>query len=449
MDKTAELGTKPIGVLLAQYSIPAVIAMVVNAIYNVVDRVFIGQFAGEEALAGLTIAFPVMMVIFAFANLIGIGGASLLSIRLGQKDERSASQVFGNTLGFGLLVTAVILVTIFTNLQSILNLFGATAEVLDYATTYLRIIIAGFIFQMLSFILNSSVRTEGRPLLSMMAMVSSALTNIVLDFLFISVFGWGVAGAAYATIAGQFVGLGILGSFYLRGKSHLHLSFKDFALKGSILGQILTIGFATFLSTVGTSIAMLFINRGLSSYGGVAAVTAMGVINSLYTFFIMPIIGITQGIMPIIGYNHGAKQKARVSKTLGLGIFIGIAFSTIVFLLMQLFPLTFIGMFLESGSPTVAVTKNGLRIFLLMLPLLSINLIGVAYFQAVGKGRVSMVLGMLRQFLFLLPLLFILPPLWGLDGVWAATPIADGFAILVTFIVLLAARKKDAVKEAC
>jgi putative MATE family efflux protein len=447
MDKTAELGTKPIGALLAQYSIPAVIAMVVNAIYNVVDRIFIGQFAGEEALAGLTIAFPVMMIIFAFANLIGIGGASLLSIKLGQKDEKGASQVFGNTLGFALIVTAIILVTIFTNLQSILSLFGATSEVMGYASTYLRIIIAGFIFQMLSFILNSSVRTEGRPLLSMVAMISSALTNIVLDFLFISVFGWGVAGAAYATVAGQFTGLLILLSFYLRGKSHLQLTRKDFTLKGHILLQIVTIGFATFLSTVGTSIAMLFINRGLSFYGGVAAITAMGVINSLYTFFIMPIMGITQGLMPIIGYNHGAKQKDRVSKTLRLGILVGMVFSTVVFLLMQLFPTVFISMFLEPGSPTIEITKNGLRIFLLMLPLLSINLIGVAYFQAIGKGKVSILLGMLRQFLFLLPLLFILPSLWGLNGVWGATPIADGLAILVTFIVLLVSRKKDAVLE--
>jgi putative MATE family efflux protein len=447
MDKTAELGTKPIGALLAQYSIPAVIAMVVNAIYNVVDRIFIGQFAGEEALAGLTIAFPVMMIIFAFANLIGIGGASLLSIRLGEKDEKTASQVFGNTLGFGFIVTAITLITIFSNLQPILGLFGATPEVLGYASTYLRIIISGFIFQMFSFILNSSVRTEGRPLLSMVAMISSALTNIVLDFFFISVFGWGVAGAAYATIAGQFVGLGILASFYLRGKSHLHLSMKDFALKGRILLQIVTIGFATFLSTVGTSIAMLFINRGLSAYGGVAAVTAMGVVNSLYTFFIMPVMGITQGLMPIIGYNHGARQRDRVGKTLRLGILVGIVFSTLVFLLMQLFPTVFIKMFLEPGSPTIAVTTNGLRIFLLMLPLLSINLIGVAYFQAIGKGRVSIVLGMLRQFLFLLPLLFILPPLMGLNGVWAATPIADGLAILVTFVVLMVSRRKTGARE--
>jgi putative MATE family efflux protein len=447
MDKTAELGTKPIGALLAQYSIPAVIAMVVNAIYNVVDRVFIGQFAGEEALAGLTIAFPVMMILFSFANLIGIGGAALISIKLGEKDEKAASKVFGNTLGLGILVMATILLAISTNLQFILGLFGADPGVLDYASVYLRIIFLGSVFQMLSFILNCTVRTEGRPLLSMVAMISSALTNIILDFFFISILGWGVAGAAYATIAGQFVGLGILASFYLRGKSHLHLSVKDFALQGSILIQIVTIGFATFLSTVGTSLAMLFINRGLSTYGGVAAVTAMGVVNSLYTFFIMPVMGITQGLMPIIGYNHGARQKDRVSKTLRLGILIGIVFSTLVFLSMELFPTVFIKMFLEPGSPTIAVTKNGLRIFLLMLPLLSINLIGVAYFQAIGKGRVSIVLGMLRQFLFLLPLLFVLPPLMGLNGVWAATPIADGFAIMVTFIVLLVSRRKTTVME--
>jgi putative MATE family efflux protein len=447
MDKTAELGTKPIGALLAQYSIPAVIAMVVNAIYNVVDRVFIGQFAGEEALAGLTIAFPVMMILFSFANLIGIGGAALISIKLGEKDEKAASKVFGNTLGLGILVMATILLAISTNLQFILGLFGADPGVLDYASVYLRIIFLGSVFQMLSFILNCTVRTEGRPLLSMVAMISSALTNIILDFFFISILGWGVAGAAYATIAGQFVGLGILASFYLRGKSHLHLSVKDFALQGSILIQIVTIGFATFLSTVGTSLAMLFINRGLSTYGGVAAVTAMGVVNSLYTFFIMPVMGITQGLMPIIGYNHGARQKDRVSKTLRLGILIGIVFSTLVFLSMELFPTVFIKMFLEPGSPTIAVTKNGLRIFLLMLPLLSINLIGVAYFQAIGKGRVSIALGMLRQFLFLLPLLFVLPPLMGLNGVWAATPIADGFAIMVTFIVLLVSRRKTTVME--
>jgi putative MATE family efflux protein len=441
MDRTAELGTKPVGPLLAQYSIPAVIAMLVNAIYNVVDRIFIGRFAGEVALAGLTISFPIMMVIFAFASLIGVGGAALLSIRLGEQDEDGANKVFGNTIGFGILVTGITLFAIFLNLEGLLGLFGATSAVMESASTYLSIIIGGFIFQMMAFILNNSVRTEGRPMLSMTAMLVSAITNILLDFLFITIFGWGVAGAAYATIAGQFTGLMILARFYLSGKSHLKLSVRDFALNGRVLARIASIGFATFVSTIGTSVALLFLNRGLSAFGGVPAVTAMGVINSLYTFFIMPIMGITQGMQPIIGYNHGARKKERVGKALRLGLSVGILFSSVVFVLLQVFPSTFIGMFLDPSSPTIAITANGLRIFMLMLPLLSINLIGISYFQAIGNGRLSMLLGMQRQFLFLLPLLFLLPRFFGLDGVWMATPIADGLAIAITAVVLFRARK--------
>ncbi|MGH0052957.1 MAG: MATE family efflux transporter, partial [Sphaerochaetaceae bacterium] len=392
-------------------------------------------------LAGLTISFPIMMIIFAFASLIATGGAALLSIRLGEKDEKGASKIFGNTLGFGIITSLCILSLVLLNLQGLLSLFGATTEVMDSASTYLSIIIGGFIFQMLSFTLNSTVRTEGQPILSMTAMLTSAITNIILDYLFIVIFGLGVAGAAYATITGQFVGLIILLSFYLRGKSHLSLSRKDFVLSLKILSQIVTIGFATFFSTLGTSVAMLFLNRGLSTYGGVAAVTAMGVINSLYTFFIMPIMGIVQGLQPIIGYNHGAGQWSRVSKALRLGVTIGILFSTVVFVLLQVFPETFISMFLSQDSPTIDITIRGLRIFLLMLPLLSINLIGISYFQATGKGKTSMLLGMLRQFVFLLPLLLVLPQIWGLDGVWVATPIADALSILITTVALLLSQK--------
>ncbi len=218
MTKTSELGTKSIGLLLAQYSIPAVIAMLVNAIYNIVDRIFIGKYVGESALAGLTITFPIMMLIFAFASLIGVGGASLLAIKLGAKDEKGASRVFGNSLSFGIIMTVFISGIIFLNLESLLKLFGASDTVLEVAITYMRIILSGFIFQMLSFILSGFVRTEGQPLLSMLALMVSAIVNIVLDYVFIKMFGFGVAGAAYATILGQLVGLIILLNFYLKGK---------------------------------------------------------------------------------------------------------------------------------------------------------------------------------------------------------------------------------------
>ena len=442
MGKTKELGTKPIGALLAQYSIPAVIAMLVNAIYNVVDRIFIGQYAGENALAGLTIAFPIMMMIFAFASLIGAGGSSLLAIRFGEKDKEGANHVFGNTLSFGLIVTAVTLTIIFLNLESLLTLFGATPDVVSYAITYMSIILGGFIFQMIAFILSSTIRTEGQPMLAMFAMLASALTNIFLDYIFIALLDMGVAGAAYATILGQFAGLSILLSYYLRGKSTLHLTLKHITPDFKIIGQIITIGFATFISTIGTSVAMAFLNRGLSEYGGTAAITSMGAINSLYTFFIMPIMGITQGMQPIMGYNHGAGEKKRVHQTLLYGLIIGVVFSTLVFGLLELFPATFIAMFLEPGSDTITVAVNGLRIFMMMLPLLSVNLMGIAYFQSTAQGRVSMILGTLRQFVFLVPLVLILPTIFGLNGVWFATPIADALAIMVTVIILIRDQKK-------
>jgi len=443
MDKTKGLGTQAVGQLLAKFSIPAVIAMLVNAIYNVVDRIFIGQFAGEEALAGLTVAFPVMMVIFAFASLIGMGGSSLLSIRLGQQDIKGANHVFGNTLVFGLIVTSITLLTVFINLDGLLGIFGATPDVLRYSADYMTIILGGFIFQMISFSLNGFVRTEGNPIFSMVAMIASALTNILLDYIFIGIFDMGVKGAAYATILGQFAGLSILVSFYLRGKSSLRLRAKHLIPDFKVLSQIVSIGFATFISTLGTSVAMTFMNRGLVEYGGTAAITSMGAINSLFTFFMMPLMGITQGMQPIIGYNYGANQLDRSNKTLKLAIMVGVGFSTLMFAVMELFPTTFVSLFLDKGSSTMDIAVNGLRIYLIMMPLLSINLMGVAYYQSIAKGRVSMILGMLRQFVFLIPLLLILPGFLGLNGVWIAVPIADGLAIAVTGVMLWIENKKE------
>ncbi|MCH4886528.1 MATE family efflux transporter [Acidaminobacter sp. JC074] len=437
MDNIKKLGQESVVKLLIKYSVPAVIAMLVNAIYNVVDRIFIGQFAGEEALAALTVAFPLMMIIFAFASLIGTGGSALLSISLGQNNLKKSNHVFANTISFGLIVTGITLIGVFLNLDGLLSLFGASAETLGYAKSYMSIIIGGFIFQMLSFILNSSVRTEGKPVLSMFAMMASAVTNIILDYIFIGIFDMGVSGAALATIIGQFSGLSILLSFYLRGKSQLRLNIKDLIPDVKLILEIVSIGFASFVSTMGTSIAMAFMNVSLSSYGGLGAVTAMGAINSLYTFFIMPIMGITQGMQPIIGYNHGAGLKTRVNQTLKYGIGVGMSFSILVFVLLQAFPTTFIGMFLDPSSETIDIAVNGLRIYIAMLPLLSINIMGVSYFQSTAKGKTSMVLGMLRQFVILVPMLLVLPSILGLSGVWLAVPLSDGLAILATLVLLV------------
>ncbi len=434
---TKDLGIKPITQLLLRFSIPAVIAMVVNAIYNIVDRIFVGKFVGEDALAGLTITFPAMMLIFAFAGLVGVGGAALMSIRFGQKDFRGASHVLGNMLSMGTIITGITLFVIYMNLNKLLMFFGATSDIMKPARDYMAIILGGFIFQMFAFSFNGAVRTEGRPLLSMSSMMISAVTNIILDYLFIAVFHWGVQGAAYATIIGQFVGFLILSSFYIRGKSSLHLKSKDFIPDWKVLTSILSIGFASFVTTLGTSVAMTFINKGLTMYGGVAAITSMGAINSLFTLFIMPIMGLQQGMQPIIGYNYGARLHKRVYETLRKALVVAICFSTIVFIALEVFPEIFISMFLDPASDTTAIAAKGLRIFILMLPLLSINLIGVAFFQSIARGRLSIILGILRQFVILIPTVIILPRFIGLSGVWASTPIADGIAILVTGIILL------------
>ncbi|MDF2942759.1 MAG: putative efflux protein family [Herbinix sp.] len=440
---TKGLGTKSINKLLLQFSVPAVIAMIVNAIYNIVDRIFVGKYVGETALAGLTISFPIMMCIFAFAGLVGVGGSALMSIRFGEKDIRGVSHVLGNMMSLGTIITGITLITIFFNLNDLLVIFGATPEIIASASSYMKIILAGFIFQMLAFSLSGAVRTEGQPILSMISMMISAVTNIILDYIFIAIFNWGVEGAAYATIAGQLLGLLILLSFYFRGKSSLRFKLKDFLPDGKVVIAILSIGFASLITTLGTSIAMTFLNRSLSKYGGVAAITSMGAINSLYTLFIMPIMGLQQGMQPIIGYNHGANLRKRVYETLKKGLIVAITFSTIVFLALEIFPELFISMFLDPSSATIDGAVKGLRILIIMLPLLSINLLGVGFFQSIARGTASIALGLLRQLILLVPIVMILPKFTGLTGVWAATPVADGIAIIVTAIVLIINYKNE------
>jgi len=443
MKKSEEMGKEPISKLLIKYSMPAVIAMMVNAIYNIVDRMFIGQYAGENALAGLTIIFPIMMIIFAFAGLIGAGSAALMSVKLGEKNHEGAQKVFGN--GLAMAVMLVIVVVSFGQLYKVplLTFFGGTEEVMVYALPYLSIILFGTVFQLTGFVLNSAIRAEGQPMLSMIAMMSSALTNIVLDYLFIARLNLGVEGAAYATIIGQFIGFVILVQFYVRGKSQLGLKTSDFMLERSTVTGILTIGFASFISTVGTSIAMTFMNRSLSLYGGTAAIAALGVINSLYTLFIMPVMGLQQGMQPIVGYNYGAKLTKRMHQALKYSVSLSVIFSTLVFAVLQWQPEVFISLFMDSGSSLVTTTVEGLKIFIAMLPLLSINFLGIAYLQSTEKGKSSMWLSLLRQFILLIPLLFILPNFFGLTGVWLATPVADGIAIIITAVVVLKNMKSE------
>jgi putative MATE family efflux protein len=436
MPNMIELEEKPVGKLLFAYSVPSVIAMIVNSIYNVVDRIFVSQYTGEAAFAGITIDFPLMLILFALSNLVGIGGASLFSIAQGKHDRKEANRIFGNTMLFGLLIGFIVMAIGLGYTETLMRISGATAEVMEPASAYFRIIVTGYLLQNFSYILNCLVRTENRPVLSMTAMIASAAINIVLDFVFIALLGWGVAGAAYATLCGQGGGLLLLISHYLGGKTEVSLTRRDLRFDWKKIGAIAGIGFSAFIATLGASVSTLLLNKGLVTYGGIPAVVAMGAVNSLFTFFIMPVDGLTQGMQPIIGYNHGAERPDRVGKTLRMGLTVGIGFSTTVFLLYEFFPATFLSLFIDPDSPTMETAITGLRIFVAMLPLLCVNIIGIGYFQAIARGRTAFFLGILRSFVFLVPLILVLPRFLGLLGVWLVTPISDGLGILVVIVVL-------------
>lgn len=437
MNSSQELGTAPIGKLLVRFSVPAIIAMLTNAVYNIVDRIFVGRFIGEQALAGLTIAFPLMLTIFAMGTLIGHGGANLISLSLGEANKTKANLLLSQTLLTTLLLGSALILAGYTFMTPLLTKLGARGAVLTFGENYLSIIYVGILFQLMSYTLNSIVRAEGFPLLSMVSMVVAGLGNMFLDYLFIVKFRMGVEGAALATIMCQSMGFLILLQHFLRKKSHLRIHLRNLFPDFKLILKIASVGSATFISTLGASISMMMLNKFLGIYGGDRAITSMGAINSLYTLFLMPIIGLQGGMQPIIGYNFGAKQYERAQKAFLSATLIGMAFASLIFALLQMFPSLFIGFFMDKNSPTMEVAVQGLQIFVTMLPLLSLVLFSSGYFQAIAQGKKALLIGSLRQFLFLVPLLFILPRFLGLEGVWMSTPLADLFAVVIALCLII------------
>lgn len=441
------LGNDSINSLIVKFSVPSIIAMVVNAIYNIVDRIFIGEFVGETALASLIVVFPIMMILFAVLILTGLGGANLISISLGRGSKEDANKYFTSMIVLSLVFSIITAFFIFMFMENILTYLGAKGEVLEYGLTYLGIYLYFTPFSALSFALSSSVRAEGFPKLSMNALIVSALTNIVLDYIFIKYFHMGVAGGALATGIGQTVGVIIFLSHYVRKKGILSFDFKNIIPKAKTIQEIVVIGTPAFFTNLGISVSSMFLNSSLNLYGGVEAVTAMSAINSLFTIIIMPINGIQGGVSPIIGYNHGAKKRSRVKETLAKALIIGISFSCIAFVLIQGAPKLLLSLFIDSGSNTINGAVIGLRLFMLCLPLLSVSVMSIGYFQATQKPKVAIVLGLLRQFILLIPLLYFLPKEFGLIGVWASVPISDAIAIVISALMIAIDFKQNKEKD--
>ena len=437
MSNQKHLGDAPIGKLLLQYSIPAIIGMVVNALYNIVDRMFIGNIPdiGSLAITGVGITMPIMTIVLAFGMLIGIGTTANISLNLGKGNRTTAEKLLGNAFTLSIIVGLAIAITgtIFAN--PILNLFGASENTLFYAKEYIGIILLGCTFNILSFALNSTVRADGNPKMSSITMVIGCGANIILDYLFIFVLNLGVKGAALATIISQSITFFIILYYYTAGNSNLKLKIENFKLKKHLVTMTFAIGIAPFATQIANSLVQVIANNALKTYGSDLAIGAMTVISSLNIIFMMPIFGINQGCQPIIGFNYGAKKYERAKEAFKYATIAACVICIIGFISIQCFPTQIISLFNNDPELTTLAIK-GIRIYLLMMPVVGINIVATSYYQSIGKAKISMFVSLLRQVILLIPFTIILPKFIGLDGVWAAGACADSLSVIITLILL-------------
>lgn len=434
MTNNERLSTESVGKLLLTFSIPAIIGMMVNALYNVVDRMYIG-WIGPLAMTGIGLNMPFMTLLMGFGMLVGIGAAATTSIRLGQGKPEEAEKILGNAISLVVIIMGIIMVIGFIYKTPLLYLFGASEATIGYADQYITIILAGAIFQGVGFGINNIIRAEGNPQIAMYTMLIGAIINIVLDPIFIFPLGMGIAGAALATIISQFVSMVWVLHHFMSGKSKIKFHPKNLKLEMPIILSILAIGVSPFSMQVAASIVTIISNNALRTNGGDIAIGAMTVINAIAIFFLMPIFGLNQGSQPIIGYNYGAKEYKRVKKALKLAAAVATSICLLGFILTQFFTIYLIRIF-NSDPELIHVATVGMRIFLCMMPLIGFQIISANYFQAVGKAPKAMFLSLLRQVIVLIPMLLILPHFFGLTGVWLAGPIADFTASVVTAMFL-------------
>lgn len=443
-DRTHRLGEESIPRLLWTFSLPAIVGMMAQALYNVVDRIFIGQAVGKLGIAGISVSFPFMLILLAFGMLIGFGATALVSIRLGERNKEEAERVLGAAVLLLVILSAALTVAGLVFLDPLLRLFGASPEVLPYAHDYLKIIVLGSIVQVFGFGLNAIIRGEGNPRIAMLTLLIGVLLNIVLAPIFIFVFGWGMQGAALATVISQTVSAVWVLAYFLSGKSHLRLHAKNLRFAWPLARTILAVGSPPFAMQMVASVMNSVMNNQLGKYGGDLAISVMGIIYAVVMVVAMPIFGINQGAQPIIGFNYGAQRFDRVKKALLTAILGATAITVLGFTVTMLFPSQVIRLFERGDADLHVLGSHAMRISLMMLPLIGFQVISASYFQAVGKPKHAMFLMLSRQVLLLIPALLILPQFFGLDGIWYAMPVADlGSSLLTGFWLMVELRHLD------
>ena len=441
------MGTEPIGKLLLQYSIPAIIGMTIVSLYNIIDSIFIGHGVGSMAIAGLAITFPMMNLTAAFGNLVSAGGATVSSIRLGQKDTEGVNKVLGNTLMLCVVNSVVFGGLSLIFLDDILRFFGASNETLPYARDFMQVILAGTPFAYVMIGMNYVMRATGHPKKAMLTSMASVLCNVILAPLFIFQFGWGIRGAALATIISQFIGMLWVLNHFLNKHSDIRLQRRFLHLERRIVGDIFSIGMSPFLMNVTACVIVIIINNALRNHGGDMAIGSYGIINRLLMLYLMIVMGLTMGMQPIIGYNFGARKPDRVKQTLRLAITWGVCITTSGFLICELLPHAVSAVF-TSDDVLIDMAAHGLRICVAMFPVIGAQIVIGNFFQNIGLAKMSLFLSLTRQLIFLLPCLLFFPGIWGLDGVWASLPVSDLLAFLTAVAALWWYMRKQKRKEA-
>jgi putative MATE family efflux protein len=435
LKQTKDLAGKDIGPLLLSYYIPAFISVITSALYNIIGRIFIGQGVGHAALSGLTVVFPIMIIIMGFGMLFGIGSGIMTSIALGKKDKAHAEKILGNALTLMISVSLILTIAGFAVKIPLLKSFGATPETIGYANDYLNIILLGTVFAITGYGLNSSIRSEGNARIAMYSMLISIFINIILDAVFIFGLNMGVKGAALGTVIAQFVLAAYVIAHFRGEKSVLQLHLSNMIPDRIIISGIVASGMAPFVMQIANSVVQGVFNTQLIRYGGDISVAVMGIINSVATLFIMSVVALNMAAQPILGYNFSAGNYRRVKETLTLAVKYATILSVIAFILGEVFPHWIILMF-NNNEELIAKGVPGMRIFMVMLPIVGFQVVASNYFQSTGKVYLATAMTLTRQVLFLLPLLLFFPRILGLNGVWISTPVSDGLNALFVFYLL-------------
>ncbi len=436
-----ELGTKPIGQLLWQYSLPAIIAMVASSVYNIVDSIFVGQGLGDIAISGMAVASPFMNLSAAFGAMVGVGASTVISVRLGQGKYEEAQHILGNTISLNILLGILFTLACLPFIDDILRLFGASDVTLPYAREYMLIILLGNMVTHLYFGSNAILRSAGHPRSAMGCTFLAIIVNCLLDPLFIFVFRWGIQGVAWATVIAQAIAFCWQLRLFSRPTELLRLRRGIYRLRLDIVRQSLAIGLSPFLMNCCACLVVLICNNRLLQYGGDMAIGAYGIVNRVVFLFSTIVFGLSQGMQPIIGYNWGARQNDRVFRTLRYGILIATAITTAAFLTGELIPAPVIHIF-GAGEELTEKAVRAFRIIVVAFPLVGAQMVIGHFFQSIGHAAKSIFLSVSRQLLFLLPMLALLPQWWGLDGVWLAMPVSDTLSVITATGMLLYMMRK-------